>query len=364
MRRCLLHLRLAVALLLLSSVHSSVLRAPAAHSRSVAAGRKVAKGLEPLGWLSRLLTGLQDAALSPLIRMLEASQRRRAIRRLPKRIILVRHGQSEGNVDKTLYAHVPDSAIPLTATGFEQGMECGRQLRKLLPRGGVHFYYSPYMRTRQTLRGVLKSFEGSSRRVLVSCEPRIRECDFGNFQNASHMDEILAERQRFGRFYFRFPNGEAGTDVFDRVKVFLFHLWNESPNHEETVVLVTHGLLMRTVCMSYFGWTPSEFEQVWNPSNCEMWVLELNRRGEYRLAGRIDGADSHEGAPAELESIRFGVNQSEELPEHMKQPASSRWMEPCASEAYESLLFAHLRVPGPRTQAALRREDAARLYHQ
>ena len=91
---------------------------------------------------------------------------------------------------------------------------------------------------------------------------------------------------------------------------------------------------------------------------------ELNRRGEYRLAGRIDGADSHAGAPAELESIRFGVNQSEELPEHMKQPASSRWMEPCASEAYESLLFAHLRVPGPRTQAALRREDAARLYHQ
>ena len=28
------------------------------------------------------------------------------------------------------------------------------------------------------------------------------------------------ERQKFGRFYYRFPNGEAGTDVFDRVSDF------------------------------------------------------------------------------------------------------------------------------------------------
>ena len=26
-----------------------------------------------------------------------------------------------------------------------------------------------------------------------------------------------AERMRYGRFYYRFPSGEAGTDVYDRV---------------------------------------------------------------------------------------------------------------------------------------------------
>ena len=31
------------------------------------------------------------------------------------------------------------------------------------------------------------------------------------------MDAVFAERQRFGRFFYRFPDGEAGTDVFDRM---------------------------------------------------------------------------------------------------------------------------------------------------
>ena len=39
------------------------------------------------------------------------------------------------------------------------------------------------------------------------------------------MDAVFAERQRFGRFFYRFPDGEAGTDVFDRVATFLSYLW-------------------------------------------------------------------------------------------------------------------------------------------
>ena len=345
----------------------------------------------PGRWLKRWLTGLQDAALAPLLRLLEASARRRTISRMPKRIILVRLGESEGNVDKALYEHVPDSLIGLTATGFDQGVQCGRRLCRLLASESVHFYYSPYMRTRQTLRAILKSFNGLD--LLVTCEPRLRECDFGNFQNASEMAVILAERQRFGRFYFRFPNGEAVTDVYDRVNDFWQDMAQQSAEggpHAvvDNVVLVTHGLLMRTFCMSYLGWTPSEFEQVWvrhgghrssnpqvalryasrlvwltcrpppwqNPSNCEMWLLELSSGGEYRLSGRLEFCSDAADARAELTEIRFGVNQSEALPEHMRRPAASRWMQPCAPEALDSPHFTHLRVPGPRTQAALRRD--------
>ena len=51
--------------------------------------------------------------------------------------------------------------------------------------------------------------------------------------------------------------------------------------------LVTHGLLMRIFCMCYLRWTTNEFEQVWNPSNCEIWVLEAQEgSGKYALAGR------------------------------------------------------------------------------
>ena len=43
----------------------------------------------------------------------------------------------------------------------------------------------------------------------------------------SHQDmkSVFAERQKFGRFYYRFPNGEAGTDVFDRTASFITYLF-------------------------------------------------------------------------------------------------------------------------------------------
>ena len=38
----------------------------------------------------------------------------------PKRIILVRHGQSEGNADKNAYGKTPDSQIALTERGYRR----------------------------------------------------------------------------------------------------------------------------------------------------------------------------------------------------------------------------------------------------
>ena len=94
------------------------------------------------------------------------------------------------------------------------------------------------------------------------------------------MDAIFVERQAFGRFFFRFPNGEAGTDVFDRTASFINYLMRTfgargyhlnvapqrtrrgKPKPVANYVLVTHGLLMRVFCMCYLRWTVTEFEQV------------------------------------------------------------------------------------------------------
>ena len=50
-------------------------------------------------------------------------------RRLPKRIILVRHGESQGNLDMSAYTTTPDYRIPLTALGAEQARAAGRGIR-------------------------------------------------------------------------------------------------------------------------------------------------------------------------------------------------------------------------------------------
>merc|ERR1711918_307974 len=87
-------------------------------------------------------------------------------------------------------------------------------------------------------------------------EPRIREQDFGNFQDIQSMAECKGARNRFGRFFYRFPNGESGADVYDRVSTWLESLFREMEyggiDETTTVLLVTHGLTARLFLMRWY----------------------------------------------------------------------------------------------------------------
>nr|XP_009606097.1 phosphoglycerate mutase-like protein AT74H [Nicotiana tomentosiformis] len=152
---------------------------------------------------------------------------------LPKRIILVRHGESQGNKDDNAYSITPDYKIPLTTRGIEQANQVGSRILDVVSDHGssdnwkVYFYVSPYVRTRSTLREIGRAFPRN--RVLgVREECRVREQDFGNFQVAERMKVIKETRERFGRFFYRFPEGESAADVYDRVsrKHFVYSLFD------------------------------------------------------------------------------------------------------------------------------------------
>lgn len=55
----------------------------------------------------------------------------------PKRLILVRHGQSEGNIDPHLYNRVPDNAMHLTELGFEQAVAAGKSIKQIIGDSSV-----------------------------------------------------------------------------------------------------------------------------------------------------------------------------------------------------------------------------------
>lgn len=122
----------------------------------------------------------------------ERTLRTRWQRDWPERIILVRHGESLGNTDKVHFSNTPDSQIELTDRGYAQAAVAGMKLRKLVGNETVRFFHSPYMRTRQTLSAILKAnFIGQA--VQVSSEPRLREQDFGNFQDTASMDDVFVD---------------------------------------------------------------------------------------------------------------------------------------------------------------------------
>lgn len=141
---------------------------------------------------------------------------------LPKRIILVRHGESRGNLDGAAYTTTPDYKIPLTPLGVNQARSAGEKIVGVISDNGqsknwkVYFYVSPYERTRSTLREMGSAFP-KKKIIGVREECRVREQDFGNFQVEERMKVIKETRERFGRFFFRFPEGESAADVYDRV---------------------------------------------------------------------------------------------------------------------------------------------------
>merc|ERR1712157_331114 len=122
------------------------------------------------------------------------------------------------------YCHVPDNKIPLTEKGEQQAHAAGATLAKIIDADeSVLAFVSPYKRTTQTFNNIDAALGSRVKRVI--CEPNIREQDFGNFQDPEDMQISLQERRTFGRFFYRFPHGESGADVYTRAEAFISSLF-------------------------------------------------------------------------------------------------------------------------------------------
>jgi broad specificity phosphatase PhoE len=209
------------------------------------------------------------------------------------RIILLRHGQSLGNVDELAYCRIPDHALPLTELGERQARAAGATISELVGEGPVAAYVSPYKRTKRTfdLLGI------SAERIVT--EPRVREQDWGNLQDPVQQEVLKHQRHAFGHFFFRLPNGESGADVDDRVAAFLDGLevrLHSDETHPKTVLVVSHGLTIRLLCRRLFGWSIDLFESLSNPDTCEHRVLDHDGTG-WKLDRPFDQwRDSPDGA--------------------------------------------------------------------
>jgi len=237
----------------------------------------------PLGYYGR------DALISWIGDALHRVERRRRIGTRPKRIILVRHGESIANLDAKLYQSTPDNQIPLSDKGRRQALIAGKNLRMMIGTESVRFYVSPYARSRQTWEGIIEGGQWGNKDYTAREEPRLREQDWGNFQDPVQMCKVDKERRQFGSFYYRMPNGESGADVWDRVTSVWDTMYREFADRtSQNYVLVTHGLTIRLFLMRYYQWTVEQFNELWNPRNCQFAVMELQADAKYRLWTKED----------------------------------------------------------------------------
>ncbi|MFR9752719.1 histidine phosphatase family protein [Nocardia sp. 004] len=160
------------------------------------------------------------------------------------RLILVRHGETQGNVAKLLDTRVP--GLPLTERGAAQAKVFGESLLRP-PRA---LFSSEALRARQTAR-YIEAATGVAAMVLAG----LHEVQAGDLEGA-HTEEAHQTFQRIYRAWhegdltMRVPGGESARDVLDRFLPAIAELRETylSPDGAEgDVVLVSHGAAMRLI---------------------------------------------------------------------------------------------------------------------
>ena len=217
------------------------------------------------------------------------------------RIYLVRHGESQGNVDQKVHAEMADHAIPLSDRGREQAREAGRRIAEHLGEdpGHIRLWTSPYQRTRETADGIEQTCSQISdrREHILLCEQQ-----FGLFDGIS--DEELparfpAEHAHYskqeafeGRFWARMPLGESRFDVATRIHQAFGSIHRDNERHGiQNLIVVCHGVTLRAFVMMWCHLSPEWFEAEPNPGNCAVWLLD---GGEDR--GYVFGGFGRDGA--------------------------------------------------------------------
>jgi probable phosphoglycerate mutase len=180
----------------------------------------------------------------------------------PSALILVRHGESGGNVardlaekgglDRIVLEAGRDCDVPLSQRGEEQARALGRWFRAQ-PRAELPTVIStsPYLRASGTAR--LLRGEAGLGEVPVVVDERLREREFGVLDRLTHrgiqreFSEQAKLRAALGKFYHRPPGGESWCDVILRLRSFVDSAVREHPGGR--LLVVCHSVVV--LCFRY-----------------------------------------------------------------------------------------------------------------
>jgi len=168
------------------------------------------------------------------------------------RLILVRHGETEGNVAKILDTRIP--GLPLTERGAAQAKTFGSSL--LRPPKAL--FCSAALRARQTA-GYIEAATGVPVEVLDDIhEVQVGEMEGLNTEEAHSSFQRIYRAWHEGDLAERVPGGESGYDVLARFLPVIEDLPTKylADGSDGDILVVSHGAAMRLVSRSLSGVAP------------------------------------------------------------------------------------------------------------
>ena len=191
----------------------------------------------------------------------------------PGRLILVRHGESEGNRDRT-FTDTP--AVPLTDRGREQAREAAELIRREFTVRRI--VASPYARARETGEIIAAALG-----LVAAIDESFREQSLGELAGRPY--DTVARDPSFDparRWEWCPPGGESLEDVRRRVAPAFDRLAAEYCI--EDVVLVSHGGVM----VALWAHAINSWEQARPTGNGGIVVIEHDDR-QYGMPRFLDG---------------------------------------------------------------------------
>lgn len=175
---------------------------------------------------------------------------------MPLNLILVRHGQSEGNLARRQFEETKDennsfteeflslheSQYALTPLGIEQAKLAGKWLKENNFTNFDRMIVSDNVRAKQT--AAYLNIENA--KWMIKYNLRERDGGLFNVITPSVRDEKYADQQKFfdtQPFFYRPPQGESVADLCQRIKMELDTLARECDG--QNVIIVCHGHVMR-----------------------------------------------------------------------------------------------------------------------
>ncbi len=209
------------------------------------------------------------------------------------RILLVRHGESEGNVDATAYIKKGDRGVGLTDTGWQQAIGAGNFLKDVY-KGAVGWpvvYISSYQRTKETFRGLYEGIKGNfPQEPKLYEDPRLIEKFFGAASHLHHPAENLSDEEKLiystildlskkvnhvDPFTSSHLFGNSTKDTLTSVKNFLDGTFKRDCDEgKKDFLFVTHGAVIQAFLMSWAHLPMDAKNKVGNPHNCDVISIE------------------------------------------------------------------------------------------
>jgi broad specificity phosphatase PhoE len=185
------------------------------------------------------------------------------------RLVLVRHGQSYGNVDKRLDTRPPGAE--LTPLGRDQA----RSFALSAASAPTLLGHSVATRARQTAAEISTQSGVAAHEFTGIHEVQVGDLENRNDEQAVEEFNRIYQRWHEGELGLGMPGGETGTDVLDRYLPVVTDLrmrYLDDHEFKGDIVVVSHGAAIRLVAATLAG-VEASFALEHHLANAEAVVL-------------------------------------------------------------------------------------------